>query len=136
MENVKAMSFRKLLRCKLHGAVVTHADLRYEGSISLSPELLAAADLVEFEAVSIWNVTNGERFETYTIKGEAGSTDISVNGAAARLVQPGDKLIIASFGHFPEDSVSTHTPKVVFLDGHNRIKELRPEIAGPKLVAV
>lgn len=127
------MNFRKLLRGKIHGATVTHADLLYEGSISISPELLEAAGMVEFEAVSVWNVTNGNRFETYTIKGQPGSADISVNGAAARMVQRGDKIIVACFSHFSEENAASHTPKVVFVDESNRIKEKRPEVAGPKL---
>ena len=86
---------RKLLKSKIHGATVTHADLKYEGSITIAPELLKASDIAPYEAVQIWNVTNGNRFETYAIIGDSGSKDISVNGAAARLVQPGDKVIIA-----------------------------------------
>lgn len=132
MGGAKEMSFRKLLKSKLHGATVTHADLRYEGSITISPELLKEADMLPFEAVWIWNVTNGNRFETYTIEGESESGDIAINGAAARLVHPGDKIIIASFGYFPAEEAASYKPKVVFLDEKNRVKELRKEFPGPK----
>jgi aspartate 1-decarboxylase len=82
-------------------------------------------------------VTNGARFETYTILGEPGSTDICVNGAAARLVAPGDIIIIAAFMLIPESKIATHKPKIVFVDSNNRFKETRPEVAGPKrLIAV
>lgn len=124
---------RKLLLGKLHGLTVTHADIAYEGSISISADLLSAAGLVAGEAVWVWNVTNGNRFETYTITGEAGSSIVSVNGAAARLVSPGDKVIVAAFIHLPESRVESHKPSVVFVDQLNRIKALRPEIPGPAL---
>ncbi len=124
--------YRRLLRGKIHRATVTHADLHYEGSISLSPELLEAAGFVEYEAVAIWNVTNGQRFETYTICGESGSRDISINGAAARLVAPGDLIIIACFELVPEAKAATHQPRLVFVDAKNRMLPSRPEVPGPK----
>jgi aspartate 1-decarboxylase len=124
-------TFRKLLRCKIHRATVTHADLEYEGSITIPPHLLAAASLAEFEAVCVWNVTNGNRFETYTILGEEGSDTISVNGAAAHLVTPGDTIIIAAFGFYPQEEVAHHRPTVVFVDERNRFREQRAEVAGP-----
>lgn len=129
-------AFRNVLLGKIHRAKVTHADLNYEGSISLAPELLEAAGFAEFEAVHIWNVTAGSRFETYTIRGEPGSTDVAINGAAARLVQPGDLIIVAAFTLIPESRLATHKPKVVFVDEHNRIKSLRAEVPGPRLVKV
>lgn len=129
------MSFRKLLRSKIHRATVTHADLNYEGSITLSPELLKEAQIAPYEAVAVWNVTNGNRFETYAITGEIGSTDVCVNGAAARLVQPGDLVIIASFGYFEAEAVAQHEPTVVFVDANNRSTGIRKEVPGPKLVA-
>lgn len=125
-------TLRKLLRCKIHRATVTHADLNYEGSITLAPELMEAAGLAEFEAVHIWNVTNGNRFETYTICGESESEHISVNGAAARLVSPGDILIIAAFHMVPESKLAGYEPTVVFVDANNRIKACDKEIPGPK----
>ena len=121
----------KMLKSKIHRATVTQADLNYEGSISISPELLAVADLHEFEAVNIWNVTQGTRFETYTIKGLPGSNDICVNGAAAHLVKPGDLIIIASFVMLNEQELKTHVPKAIFVDNQNKFKEKRPELAGP-----
>lgn len=128
------MNFRKLLRSKIHRATITHADLNYEGSITLPPELLKEANMLPFEAVNIWNVTNGNRFETYTIEGKPGSTDVAINGAAARLVSPGDVIIIAAFGFFQEEAAQTHTPTVVFVDENNRSKGQRKEIPGPQLV--
>lgn len=125
--------YRRLLRGKIHRATVTHADLHYEGSISLSPELLDAAGFAEYEAVSIWNVTNGQRFETYTIKGQPGTRDISINGAAARLVAPGDLIIVACFELVPEAKVASHKPRLVFVDEKNRILPSRAEVPGPQV---
>jgi aspartate 1-decarboxylase len=124
---------RKVLRSKIHRATITHADLAYEGSITLAPELLEAADIREFEAVCLWNVTSGTRLETYAILGEPGSTDVCVNGAAAHLMKPGDLIIIACFTWMPESALEGYQPKVVFVDEKNRIKEKRKEIPGPKL---
>jgi aspartate 1-decarboxylase len=128
--------YRKLLRSKIHRARVTHADVHYEGSISISPELLEAAGLLEYEAVNIWNVTNGQRFETYTIRGEPGTKDISINGAAARLVTPGDIIIIACFELVPESRAQSHVPRLVFVDEQNRQLPTRKEIPGPRLAYV
>src|SRR3989338_7021599 len=126
------MAYRKMLKSKIHRACVTQADLEYEGSITISPELLKAANILPYEAVNIWNVTAGTRFETYTITGEKGSTDICVNGAAAHLVTPGDLIIIASFTQVLEEECSTLIPTVVFVDQFNRLKEIRPERVGVK----
>lgn len=117
-----------MLKSKIHRAFVTHADLDYEGSITISPELLEASDILPYEAVNIWNVTAGTRFETYAIEGAPNSTDICVNGAAAHLVTPGDIIIIASFIQLEEEHCRALIPTVVFVDEFNRIKELRPEI--------
>jgi aspartate 1-decarboxylase len=124
---------RRMLHSKIHRATITHANLDYEGSITISPELLAAADILPFEAVNIWNVTSGTRFETYAIEGLPGSTDICVNGAAAHLVTPGDIIIIACFGLMSEEAAREHTPRVVFVDAHNQIVHRGPEIPGPLL---
>ena len=124
-------NFRKMLRAKIHRATVTHADLHYEGSITIPSELLEAADLLEHESVHVWNVTNGARFETYTVKGEAQSGTICINGAAAHHANPGDIVIIAAFGFIEERAARRHTPRVVFVDGDNQIKELRAEVPGP-----
>jgi aspartate 1-decarboxylase len=124
---------RKVLHAKIHGATVTHADLRYEGSITIPPSLLKASHMAPFEAVNVWDVTNGSRFETYIIAGKEEGV-ISVNGAAARLVQPGDNVIVASFSHIPEQSLEGYEPTVVFVDENNSIKSVRQEIAGPALI--
>ncbi len=130
---------RRLLHAKIHRATITHADVNYEGSITIPPFLLAASGIAEFEAVSVWNVTNGNRFETYTIQGfdpnsaeEAAS--ICVNGAAARLVTPGDLIIIACFTYLQEAQMSAHKPSVVFVDAKNRIT--RQEAERPFAAAV
>lgn len=126
------MAYRKMLKSKIHRACVTEADLDYEGSITIAPELLKAANILPYEAVNVWNVTAGTRFETYAITGEKGSTDLCVNGAAAHLVSPGDLVIIASFIQILEEECATLTPTVVFVDQFNRLKEIRPERAGLK----
>lgn len=110
---------RTMLKSKIHRATITMADLNYEGSIAIDTDLLAAADILPFEKVAVWNVTNGNRFETYAIEERAGSGMICVNGAAARLVSPGDKVIIASWVELAEAEVKTHEPKLVFVDDHN-----------------
>ena len=117
-----------MLKSKIHRACITHADLDYEGSITISPELLLAANILPYEAVNIWNVSAGTRFETYAIAGAADSTDICVNGAAAHLVSVGDIIIIASFVQLDETLCNSLVPTVVFVDSDNRINELRPEI--------
>lgn len=126
------MTYRKMLKSKIHRAFVTQADLEYEGSITISPELLEAANILPYEAVNVWNITAGTRFETYAILGNKGSTDICVNGAAAHLVTPGDLVIIASFIQVVEEECKAHQPTVVFVDQFNRLKEIRPERLGIK----
>ncbi|MBL7481659.1 aspartate 1-decarboxylase [Legionella bononiensis] len=126
------MAYRKMLKSKIHRAYVTQADLEYEGSITISPELLKAANILPYEAVNVWNITAGTRFETYAITGEKGSTDICVNGAAAHLVTPGDLVIIASFTQVLEEDCAALVPTVVFVDQFNRLKEIRPEVVGVK----
>ena len=122
------MTSRRMLKSKIHRARVTQAELDYEGSITISPELLEASNILPYEAVNIWNVTAGTRFETYAIEGAPRSQGICVNGAAAHLVTPGDLIIIASFIQIPEAESRAHLPTVVFVDEHNRIREIRPEI--------
>jgi len=124
------MPYRKMLKSKIHRACVTQADLEYEGSITISPELLKAANILPYEAVNVWNITAGTRFETYAITGNKGSTDICVNGAAAHLVTPGDLVIIASFTQILEEDCASLIPTVVFVDQFNRLKEIRPERIG------
>lgn len=109
---------RTLLKSKIHRATVTDANLLYTGSISLDPELIAAADLLPFEQVDIYNCNNGERFHTYVILGQTG--EVTLNGAAARLVQPGDIIIIASYAQYDTTECATHEPKLVYVDAANR----------------
>lgn len=122
------MTSRRMLKSKIHRARVTQAELDYEGSITISPELLEAADILPNEAVQVWNVTAGTRFETYAIEGAPKSQGICVNGAAAHLVTPGDLVIIASFVQMPEAECRAHLPTVVFVDEYNQMREIRPEI--------
>ena len=110
---------RTLLKSKIHRASVTDANLNYTGSISLGPEFLEAADLVPFEQVDIYNCHNGERFHTYVILGQP--KEVCLNGAAARLVQPGDLVIIASYAEYDESEVQAHQPKLIFVDESNGI---------------
>lgn len=125
--------FRKILGSKIHRATVTHADLDYEGSISIPPDILEAANIAPYEAVQVWDITSGNRLETYAIVGEKGSRDISINGAAAHLVKRGDLIIIARFIYLTENDCKNFKPTVVFLDESNRIKEIREEVAGPSM---
>lgn len=114
---------RTLCKSKIHRATVTDADLAYEGSITLDPVLMEAADLLPYEQVHVVDIDNGARFETYVIEGERGSGDVVLNGAAARLVQPGDKVIIMSYASYDEAELAGFEPRVVFVDGENRIRE-------------
>src|SRR5262249_60584428 len=122
---------RKMMRAKIHRATVTQADVDYEGSITIDRRLLDATDLLPNEAVCVWNVSNGTRFETYAVEGPPDSGVICVNGAAAHLVSSGDLVIIAAFTWMDEDAARRHQPKVVFVDEHNRIREKRAEVPGP-----
>ncbi len=121
---------RKMLKSKIHRAVVTGADLHYEGSVTIDRELMEAADIIPYEAVSIWNVTNGNRFETYAIEGEPGSGVICINGAAARMVAPKDLVIIASFVGMDDAEARNHEPRLVFVDEENRMLPPRREAPG------
>jgi aspartate 1-decarboxylase len=113
--------FRKLLKSKIHRATVTRSDLNYEGSIAVDTDLLEAADIQPFEAVHVWNVTNGSRLQTYALAVGRGTGEICLNGAAARLAQAGDLVIIASFAWLDEKEAAAHSPKLVFVDGKNKI---------------
>lgn len=114
-----------LLKCKIHRATVTEADLNYEGSISICPDLIKASGLLMNERVDIYNCHNGARFSTYVIEG--GKGEICLNGAAARHVQPGDLVIICAYCGLEAEEAKSHQPTVVFVDAKNRVKELRPE---------
>jgi aspartate 1-decarboxylase len=119
---------RTLLKSKIHRAAVTHSELDYEGSSAIDEDLLDAANLGENEQIHIWNINNGERFITYAIRAERGSRIISVNGSAARRAAVGDLIIIAAFAQVHEDQVAGLSPKLVFVDPDNRIKEERSTI--------
>lgn len=110
----------KLMKSKIHRAVVTQSDLHYEGSIGIDEDLLEASGILPHEAVHVWNVNNSERFETYAIPLQRGSGEICINGAAARLAQPGDLVIIASFCWMEEEQGRSYKPTVVLVDGDNR----------------
>ncbi len=112
----------ELLKCKIHRASVTEAKLDYEGSISIDPKLCDAAGLLPFEKVDVVNCNNGARLTTYVIYG--GDNEICLNGAAARMAQTGDKVIIMSYAHVETTEAPGHTPKLVFVDDKNEIKSL------------
>ena len=121
---------RVMLKSKIHRATVTDADLNYEGSISIDPVLCKAADLVEFEKVDVYDIDNGNRFHTYVIFG--GPNEICLNGAAARLVSRGDKVIIGSYQEVDDSDIDAFKPKLVMVDEKNSIKYINePEARRP-----
>jgi aspartate 1-decarboxylase len=123
---------RTFLRAKIHRATVTHADLEYEGSVSIDEDLLEAAGVMEYEAVHIWNITRGSRLQTYAIRGPRGSGVVCINGAAAHLNKPGDMVILATFAELEESEARTFKPTVVLVDSQNRIVARDAlEVAGP-----
>lgn len=113
--------FRTMMKSKIHRATVTQADLHYVGSVTVDEDLLDAADLLAGELVHIVDVTNGARLETYTIAGERGSGVIGINGAAARLVHPGDTVILIGYGQMTTEEAKAYKPHVVFVDADNKI---------------
>ena len=115
---------RTLLRSKIHRATVTQADLDYEGSVTIDRELLDAAGIVPLEKVEIYDITNGNRIATYAIEGERGEGQICINGAAARKVNAGDKVIICCYGLFEKHEISHHKSVVVHVDDQNKITEV------------
>ncbi|MFL5906195.1 MAG: aspartate 1-decarboxylase [Solirubrobacterales bacterium] len=112
---------RQMLKSKIHRATVTDCDVDYVGSITLDPELMRQADMLVNEQVHVWDIDNGARFVTYVIEGEQGSGTVQVNGAAARLVRTGDKVIIASFGAFDEKDLERYSPVVVHVNDRNEV---------------
>jgi aspartate 1-decarboxylase len=120
---------RTMLKSKIHRATVTASDLHYVGSITVDPDLLEAADILEHEQVAVVDVNNGARFETYTIAGERGSGQIQVNGAAARLVHHGDTIIVISYAQYDRTEMEHYEPRVVHVDAHNRIVTVDREVA-------
>jgi aspartate 1-decarboxylase len=121
-----------LFKAKIHRATVTHADLDYEGSVTISGELLEAAGILEHEQVHIWNVTRGTRLVTYALRGDDQSGIVCINGAAAHLAKPGDKVIIATFAEVEAEAARGWQPTVVFVDDANKMVGKDAEIAGPK----
>jgi len=121
---------RTLMKSKLHRAVVTGADLHYVGSVTIAQDLMDLADLVPHERVQVVDIDNGARLETYVIPGPAGSGTVTLNGAAARLVQPGDRVIVISYGVYTDAEARAHVPTVVLLDEANRPTVVPPEPAG------
>lgn len=124
---------RTMLKSKLHRVTVTHSELHYEGSCAIDETLLDAANIHEYEQIQIYNVTNGERFATYAIRGEEGSGIISVNGAAAHKAQPGDLVIICAYGHCDEAEAAKFKPTLVYVDRQNRLTHTNQSI--PKQAA-
>ena len=120
---------RTMLKSKIHRATVTDCDLHYVGSITIDPDLLEAADILEFEQVAIVDVDNGARFETYTIAGERGSGEMKVNGAAARLVHRGDTIIVISYGSYDREDLDEYEPVVVHVNSENSIIDVDAEVA-------
>lgn len=116
--------YRSMLKCKIHKATVTQADLMYEGSLTIDADLMASVGLIPYEKICIYNINNGERLETYAIEGAPGSGVIGLNGAAARKGLVGDLIIIVSYALFPDAELKGFTPKVVVLDGKNKIKDV------------
>jgi aspartate 1-decarboxylase len=120
---------RTMLKSKIHRATVTECDLHYVGSITIDPDLLTAADILEFEQVAVVDVDNGARFETYTIAGENGSGEIKVNGAAARLVHRGDTIIVISYANYEPQDLTHYDPRIVHVGEHNEIRSIDNEVA-------
>ncbi len=126
-----------VFKSKIHRATVTHADLEYEGSVTIDADLLDAADILPHEMVHVWNVTNGSRLQTYALAGPRGSRAICVNGAAAHLTKPGDVVIIATFAEMTREEARAHAPTVVLVDAANDIVDpARKEEPGPVLHSV
>jgi len=123
-----------MFKSKIHRATVTHADLAYEGSVTIDSELLELAGILPFEAVHIWNATQGTRLMTYALEGPPGSGAICVNGAAAHLNKPGDLVILATFAEMTPEEARAHKPTVVRVDSHNRpLADRDQEKPGPVL---
>jgi len=123
-----------MFKSKIHRATVTHADLAYEGSVTIDADLLDAAGILPFEAVHIWNATRGTRLMTYALEGPRGSGAICVNGAAAHLNQPGDLVILATFAEMTPEEARKHKPVVVRVDAQNRkLSDASEEKPGPVL---
>lgn len=117
-----------MLKCKLHRVIVTHSELDYEGSCAIDTELMAVAGILEYEQIEIYNITNGERFSTYAMKAEPGSSIISINGAAAHKATPGDLIIIAAYTLLNEQELKTFKPTLVYVDAKNNVTHTNTSI--------
>lgn len=124
-----------MLKSKIHRARVTGAELEYEGSITLDQDLMEAADLLEYEKVHVLDIDNGNRLETYVIKGGRGTGEVVINGAAAHLVRKGDLVIILGYVALPEEEARTRIPSLVYVDGENRILRVGPMSEEPASAA-
>jgi aspartate 1-decarboxylase len=123
-----------VFKSKIHRATVTHADLEYEGSVTVDSDLLDAAEILPYEAIHIWNVTRGSRLMTYALPGPRGSGAVCVNGAAAHLNKPGDLVILATFAEMTREEARKHRPIVVRVDAQNRqTEDMSEELPGPVL---
>ena len=120
---------RIMLKSKLHRVTVTNSELEYEGSCAIDISLLKFSNIKEYEQISIYNITNGERFNTYAIKAEKDSGIISINGAAAHKANPGDKLIIATYANYNEIELEKYQPLLVYVDGKNKVTITKNSIA-------
>ncbi len=124
--------FRHMLKSKIHRATVTETELQYEGSLTLDAELMEAADILPNEKVMVYNISNGERFDTYVIKGKRGSGTVCVNGAAARKACKGDLIIVVTYAIYSEEEMADHKARLILLDEENRIKAIK-ESASDKI---
>ncbi|OGP72364.1 MAG: aspartate 1-decarboxylase [Deltaproteobacteria bacterium RBG_13_60_28] len=113
---------RVMLKSKIHRATITEANLAYEGSLTIDADLMQAADILPYEMVHIFNISNGERFQTYAIEGQPGSGVMCLNGAAARRGTPGDLIIIATFATYDDAVLDQHQPQIILVDAQNRPK--------------
>ena len=116
--------FREFLKAKIHKATITHSDLHYNGSLSIDEEILEKSGILPNERVHVYNINNGQRFETYAIKGKKGSKGFGLNGAAARLGSVGDQIIIVAYCYLAEDEIELHKARIVLMEDGNRIKEI------------
>ncbi len=122
-----------IFKSKIHRATVTHADLEYEGSVTVDSDLLREANILAYEAVHIWNVSRGTRLMTYALPGPAGSGVLCINGAAAHLNKPGDLVILATFAEMSAEEARVHKPRVVRVDAKNRLTDTSDEVPGPAM---
>lgn len=120
---------RTMLKSKIHRATVTHSDLHYVGSLTLDPDLMQAADILEHEQVAVLDIDNGARLETYTIAGVRGSGQVKVNGAAARLVHTGDTVIVVTYAQYDREELKDYAPRVVHVDRRNAVIAVDADIA-------